>query len=169
MGGEHEREGPVTFHVSETIAIARPAEDVFTFVADLRNFPLWRANLRTSTLVSEHHTQVGARCIEEMQIGPRTIPGTCRIVTYSEGRTFSFQAVSPGLTYDGRVVVEREPSGCVFTLGGDVRITGLLRLLEPMIHGRMQDGVETEAARIKALMEAPHATATESARHSAAT
>jgi hypothetical protein len=151
----------VAFHVSETISIARPAEDVFAFVADLRNFPLWRANLRSSTVVSENHTQVGARCVEEMQIGPRVIPGTCRIVTYSEGRTFSFQAVSPGLTYDGRVIVEAEPSGCVFTLGGDVRITGFLRLLQPLIHGRMQDGVETEAARIKAIMEIPQATATD--------
>jgi uncharacterized membrane protein len=33
------------FRVSETVSIGRPPGDVFRVVADLRDFPKWRANL----------------------------------------------------------------------------------------------------------------------------
>lgn len=141
------------FRVSATVSIHRSPPNVFAFVADLRNFPLWRANLATSTLVSENFTDVGARCEEEMQIGPRRIPATCQITAFSAGRTLSFQAISPGLVYDGRAVVEPEEDGSRFTLSGDIRLSGFLRLLQPVLKRRLQDGVGREAAAIKAHME----------------
>jgi hypothetical protein len=127
---------------------------VFEFVADLRNFPIWRANLASSIVVSERSTDVGARCDEEIQMGPRTIAGTCQITAFSPGRTFAFQAASPGLIYDGLVVIAPEEAGSTFTLSGAVSTTGFLRLLQPVIKRRMQDGVKREVATIKAHMEA---------------
>ncbi len=152
LGGDTERR-PVMFNMSESVLIHRSPEDVFEFVADLRNFPIWRANLASSTVVSERSTDVGARCDEEIQMGPRRIPATCEITAFSAGRTFSFQAVSPGLTYDGHVVVGPEEDGSSFTLSGEVRVNGFLRLLQPIIKGRMQEGVRREVAGVKAHME----------------
>jgi hypothetical protein len=140
-------------HVSDTATIACAPEDVFRFVADLRNFPLWRANLASSTLVSEKHTGVGATCDEEIRMGPAKIPASCHITAYSAGRTFSFEAVSPGLVYDGRVVVDRQGDGSSFTLSGDITLSGFLRLLRPIIGARLQDGVRKEVAAIKAHVE----------------
>jgi len=141
------------FHMSETVLINRSPEDVFAFVADLRNFPIWRANLASSTVVSEGFTDVGARCDEEIQMGPRRIPATCEITAFSAGRTYSFRAVSPGLIYDGRVVVGPEEDGSSFTLSGEVGVSGFLRLLQPIIKGRMRDGVRREVAAVKAHMD----------------
>lgn len=98
------------FRVSETVSIGRPPGDVFQFVLDLRNFPKWRANLASSAVVSETYTDVGARCDEQIQMGPRTIPASCEITAFAAGRSLSFRALSPGLVYDGNVVVEPEPS-----------------------------------------------------------
>jgi len=142
------------FHVSDTVSIDRPPGDVFDFVADLRNFPRWRANLASSAVVSETHTGVGARCDEEIRMGSRTIPATCEITTSSVGRTFSFRAVAPGLVYDEIVVVEPQRDGSAFTLSGEVGLTGLLRLLQPVIRARMQAGVRSEVAAVKACLEA---------------
>ena len=147
------------FRMSETVSINRPAGEVFEFVADLSNFPLWRANLASSTVVSNQVTGLGARCDEEIQMGPRKIPATCQITSFSAGQTFSFQAVSPGLVYDGRLDVESEADGSSLTLAGEVRLTGLLRLLQPVIHKRMQAGVKKEVAAVKAHMEGSKPTA----------
>ncbi|MEO5705360.1 MAG: SRPBCC family protein [Candidatus Limnocylindrales bacterium] len=141
------------FNMSESVLIKRSPEDVFEFVADLRNFPIWRANLASSTVVSEKFTDLGARCDEEIQMGPRKIAATCEITAFSAGRTFSFQAVSPGLTYDGHILVIPEEGGSKFTLSGEVRVHGFLRLLQPVIRGRMQEGVRREVAGVKAHME----------------
>jgi uncharacterized membrane protein len=142
------------FRVSETVSISRPHGEVLEFVADLRNFPKWRANLASSVVVSEAYTDVGARCDERIRIGPRTIPTSCEITAFSAGRSLSFRALSPGLVYDGKVVVEPEPGGSTFTLSGEVRLSGLLRLLRPVIRARMQDGVRREVAAVKARVEA---------------
>jgi uncharacterized membrane protein len=142
------------FRMSETVSIRRPADDVFQFVADLRNFPKWRANLASSEVVSDAHTDVGARCIEQIQMGPRTIPASCEITAFSPGRSLTFRARSPGLVYDGTVIVEPEPGGSAFTLSGEVRLNGPLRLLQPVIRARMRDGVRREAAAVKARVEA---------------
>ncbi len=141
------------FRVGDSIVVDRAPDEVFGFVADLRNFPLWRANLARSTIVSENVTGVGAQCEEEMRIGSRTIPGTCRITTFDDGRTFTFRAVSPGLQYDGRAEVRAEGSGSHFTLSGDITLSGPLRLLQPVLRRRIQEGVHSEVAAIKAHLE----------------
>ena len=142
------------FRMSETVSIRRPPGDVFQFVADLRNFPEWRANLASSAVVSEAYTDVGARCDEQIQMGPRKIPASCEITAFSVGRRFSFRALSPGLVYDGNVVVEPQAGGSTFTLSGEVRLNGPLRLLQPFIRARMRDGVRREVAAVKARVEA---------------
>jgi hypothetical protein len=62
------------FQMSDIVSINRSPDDVFNFVADLHNFPKWRANLASSTVVSERSAHVGAQCDEEIQMGLRKIP-----------------------------------------------------------------------------------------------
>lgn len=141
------------FRIGESVLVHSAPAEVFAFVADLRNFPLWRANLATSTVVSDQFTDVGARCEEEIAIGPRSIPATCQITSFDAGRTFSFRALSPGLQYDGLVTVEPEEGSTRFTLSGNITVTGPLRLLQPLLRRRLQEGVREEVAAIKAHME----------------
>jgi len=141
------------FRIGQSVLVHSAPAEVFGFVSDLRNFPLWRANLATSTVVSDQFTDVGARCEEEIAIGPRSISATCQITSFDAGRTFSFRALSPGLQYDGLVTVEPERDSTRFTLSGNIRVTGPLRLLQPVLRRRLQQGVREEVAAIRAHME----------------
>jgi hypothetical protein len=141
------------FRIGQSVLVHSAPAEVFGFVSDLRNFPLWRANLATSTVVSDQFTDVGARCEEEIAIGPRIISATCQITSFDAGRTFSFRALSPGLQYDGLVTVEPERDSTRFTLSGNIRVTGPLRLLQPVLRRRLQQGVREEVAAIRAHME----------------
>ena len=141
------------FRIGESVLVHSAPEEVFAFVADLRNFPLRRANLATSTVVSDNVTDVGARCEEAIEVGPRSIPATCQITSYAVGRTFSFRALSPGLQCDGLVTVEPERDSTRFTLSGNIRVTGPLRLLQPVLRRRLQQGVREEVGGIKAHLE----------------
>jgi hypothetical protein len=141
------------FRIGESVLVHSAPEEVFAFVADLRNFPLWRANLATSTVVSDNVTDVGARCEEAIEVGPRSIPATYQITSYAVGRTFSFRALSPGLQYDGLVTVEPEGDATRFTLSGNITLTGPVRLLQPVLRRRLQQGVREEVGAIKAHLE----------------
>lgn len=147
------RKARTVFRIGESVLVHGAPGEVFGFVSDLRNFPLWRAGLATSTVVSDQFTDVGARCEEEIAIGPRSIPATCQITSFDAGRTFSFRALSPGLRYDGLVTVEPEHGSTRLTLTGDITVTGPLRLLQPVLRRRLQEGVREEVAAIKAHME----------------
>ena len=143
------------FRIGDSVVIQRPPADVFAFVSDLRNFPLWRANLATSTVVSDDFTGVGATCEEEIPVGPRRIPGKCRITRFSVDRSLTFRASSPGLQYDGLVTVVAQGDGTLFALSGDITVTGPLRILQPLLRRRLQAGVRAEVAAIKAHLEQP--------------
>jgi uncharacterized membrane protein len=141
------------FRMSETVSINRSPKDVFDFVADLNNFPKWGANLASSTVISERSTDLGARCDEEIQLGPRKMPATCEITAFSAGRTFSFRAISPGIVYAGHIIVEPEENGSSFTLAGEVQVEGFLRLMQGILKRRMEDGVRKEVASVKSYLE----------------
>ncbi len=142
------------FRMSETVSINRAPTDVFDFVSDLNNFQHWRANLASSTVKSERSNGAGAWCEEEIQAGRRRIPGTCSITALTAGQEFTFRAISAGLVYEGRLLVEPEGGSTRLTLGGVVHISGGLRLIEPMLRRRMRSGLRSEVKKIKRLLDA---------------
>ena len=141
------------FRMSETVSIDRAPTDVFDFISDLHNFPRWRANLASSTVMSERSNIAGAWCEEEIQVGPLRIPGSCSITALTTGQEFSFRAVSRGLVYDGRLIVEPHGDSTRLTLGGAVHISGGLRVLEPLLARRMRSGLRSEVTTIKRLLD----------------
>ena len=53
-------------------------------------------------------------------------------------RDYTFRAVSRGLVYDGRLMVTPKEDGSSLTLSGEVQLSGFVRLLQPIISGRMR-------------------------------
>lgn len=141
------------FQLKETVAISRPPGEVFAFLADLDNFPKWRANLVSFEILTTGPTGVGTRCAEVVQVGPLRATGTCNVMEFSPGRTMAFQAVSGGLTYDGRILVEPTDAGSTLTLTGDVRPKGPLNLVQPILKRKLERGIKSEARSVKELLD----------------
>lgn len=140
--------------LNETVAISRSPGDVFAFIADLNNFPKWRANLVSFEILTTGPTEVGTRCSEVVQVGPMRAAGTCNVTEFSPGRTMAFKAVSGGIVYDGRILVEPSEEGSKLTLTGDVHPRGPLKLMQPILRGRLASGIKQEASSLKELLDA---------------
>ena len=65
--------------LNEATAISRPPGEVFAFLADLNNFPKWRANLVAFKILTAGPTDVGTRCEEVVQVGPMPTPAVAML------------------------------------------------------------------------------------------
>jgi len=137
----------------ESRTIARSPGEVFAFLADLNNFPKWRANLVSFTILTEGPTGVGTRCTEVVQVGPMRATGTCDVTEFSTGRTLAFTATSATIVYAGRIVVEPWEKGARLTLSGDVHPRGPMKLMQPVLRRKLESGIQKEASAVKELLE----------------
>jgi hypothetical protein len=139
--------------LNESQTIARSPGEVFAFIADLNNFPKWRANLVSFRILTEGPTGVGTRCNEVVQVGPMRATGTCDVTEFSPGRTLAFTATSATIVYDGRIVVEPWEKGARLTLSGDVHPRGPMKLMQPVLRRKLRSGIQKEASAVKELLE----------------
>jgi hypothetical protein len=140
-------------HLNETRTIARSPAEVFAFLADLTNFPMWRANLVSFEILTEGPTDVGTRCTEVVQVGPMRATGTCDVTEFSPGGTMGFTATSATIVYDGRIAVEPWEKGSRLTLTGDVHPRGPMKLTTPVLRRKLESGIQKEVAAVKELLE----------------
>ena len=72
---------------------------------------------------------------------------------FSPGTTMAFQAVSGGLIYEGRILVEPSDQGSRLTLTGDVHPKGPLKLMQRVLRGKLESGIKQEASSLKELLD----------------
>lgn len=139
--------------LNDTITISRSPGDVFAFLADLNNIPKWQAEVVTSQVITTGPTKVGTRFTEEVKMGPMRATANCEVTEFSPDRTMVFKAVSPSITYEGRILVEPWEKGAKLTLAGIVQPKGLWKLMQPMMKGEFKSGIKKELAAIKETLE----------------
>ena len=139
--------------LNDTITISRSPSEVFAFLADLNNIPKVQAEVVTSKVITTGPTKVGTRFTEEVKIGPMRATANCEVTEFSPDRMMAFNAISPPIDYEGRVLVEPWEKGAKLTVGGTVQPKGLWKLMEPMIKGEFKSGIKKELAAIKEILE----------------
>ena len=139
--------------LNETRTIARSPAEVFAFLAELNNFPTWRANLVSFEILTEGPTDVGTRCAEVVQVGPMRATGTCDVTEFSPGRTMAFTATSAGIVYNGRIVVEPCEKGSRLILTADVHPRGPMKLMQRVLRRKLEGGIQKEASAVRDFLE----------------
>src|ERR1700674_2627882 len=76
-----------------TTDVKRPVEEVYTYVADLRNAPQWQSWLQT--VQQQGQTRKGIKVHQSGQWMGRKLEFDSEITEYEPGRKFSFTASSP--------------------------------------------------------------------------
>ena len=140
--------------------IARPAQDVWTYAADIVRHTEWMT-VTDARIVRGDGTQVGARGRERMRFGPFGWDVEFEVADAEPGRRIAWRAVG-GAPFDLEVALDLEPMGTASTkasYGADIRLHGLWRLLSPMVAMEGKAGPARELQRLKAQVEAAPAMA----------
>jgi uncharacterized protein YndB with AHSA1/START domain len=139
-------------HAVRTVTVNRPIGEVFAFLADGTNEPLWRPGVSNVGHVADSGMGVGATYQQTMKgPGGRSIPGDYRITRCEEPTRLDFEVIAGPARPTGRFDLREtaaDTTEVTFTL--DLKPRGLMVLITPLINKQ----VRTEAANIANLPRA---------------
>lgn len=140
--------------------IARPAEDIWKYAADIARHTEWMT-VTDAQLTSGNGEQAGARGRETMKLGPMTITADLEVVEADPGRRLRWRAL-PSAPFALDVVLDLTPDGADATRAtyrSTVGLRGLWRLAAPFIAMEGREGVKRELRLLKERVEAAGVTA----------
>lgn len=135
--------------VTETVAISSSPTEVFAFISNLDNIPLWDREVKNFTLVTPGAAGVGSRFVEETKIG--TV--NCEVTEFSANKAIAFNGTSSAMDLTERILIEPGENGAIITLTGTAEPKGLLKLLQPIIAAEFKNSSKQQLVALKNQLE----------------
>jgi uncharacterized membrane protein len=140
--------------IEHSVLINRSVEDVFTFMSNPENGPLWAGVVRESNLTSEGPFGLGSTYSRVVEILGRRIESSVEVTEYETNSKISTKTTSGPMLQEDSMTLKAFEGGTELTVAAKVEVAGLLKLAEP-VFGRMANRqVETDFANLKDLLEA---------------
>lgn len=134
--------------------IARPADEVFAFVADATNNPRWQQGMRSCAWTSPPPIGIGSTYRQEATFLGRPVVTEFEVVEHAPGRSITIRSTSgPFPIRVTRSVTPVDASTCRV----EARISGepghFFRLAAPLVQRLAQRSVTADYRRLKALLD----------------
>jgi uncharacterized protein YndB with AHSA1/START domain len=118
---------------AESVVIARPADEVFRYVADLRNEPSWHVDVASVPSDTDAVPIVGKSYPVKFKPFMGKTDGVFTAVEVEPGARVVYQGDFAGLQPQITYIVEQEGEGARFTRAVEMRPSGLRVLMTPMM------------------------------------
>jgi uncharacterized membrane protein len=127
--------------VSGEILIERPVEQVFDFVADQRNEPIFNPRMLQSEKITDGPIGVGTRFRATARSGRRTVEMLIEVTEFQRPRRFGSRTTMSDVDVDGGLTFEPVVGATRMSWSWEVSPSGPLRLLGPLVArlGRRQE------------------------------
>lgn len=144
----------IRFEAEQTID--RSADDVWAYAAGIVRHPEWMGVI-DARVVHGTGTEVGTRAIERLRMGPRIVEVEITVSESIPARRIAWKLAGGGSPMAGDVMLDLEPLGSGrtrATWSGSIGLTGIWRLIEPLMAGEIRDAETAELRRLKVNLEA---------------
>ena len=139
--------------VSGEILIERPVEEVFDYVADQRNEPIYNPRMLQSEKITDGPIAVGTRFRAVAKSGRRPVEMLIEVTEFQRPRRLGSRTTMSSVGVDGELTFEPVAGATRMSWSWKVSPRGSLRLLGPLVArlGRRQE--QTIWAGLKAQLE----------------
>lgn len=137
-----------------SVAINRPAEEVFAFMNDPETAPQWITAISERKQTSAGPMGVGTTFRDRGQLLGRKIENTYEITEYKPDRVFRLKTVSGSIPVDATLTYEPVGGGTRVTQVIEAEAAGFFKLAEPIVARIIKRQFETDFANLKELLEA---------------
>jgi uncharacterized protein YndB with AHSA1/START domain len=135
-----------------SVLIERPIEEVFAFLHDPANDPVWQTSLVESKLSGP--MGLGATLTEVRRFLGRQAELTFEITEYEPPTRSSMRAISGPVPMTAGYILEPAEGGTQVTMVGETDAHGFFRLAEPVFARMASRELEANAGHLKDLLEA---------------
>jgi hypothetical protein len=133
------------------IDVARSADEVFDFLADIRNERSWNPRIVTIEKVSEGPISAGTK-FRGIYAGIGEL--TTELVVFERPRRFSFRSTGPRMHIEGQFVLAPSPAGTTIDLEAELAPQSFFRLLAPLMAPIIRKQNEAAGERLKRVLSA---------------
>ena len=135
------------------VVINRPVEDVFSFVAQGENGPLWNSAVRQMMKTSEGPVGIGTEYWMSRQLPRGPVENTLQVVEYEPNKRYSIQITSAPTPFRYRYEFGPRGSGTRLSLSAEGALGGVADLLSPIASIAVKRGVEANFQTLKNFLE----------------
>ncbi len=130
-------------HAEGKITIDRPVQQVFDFILDGANNPLWRASVMDVKPLTKKPYGVGPAFKQGLKGPGGRIDGDYQITECQPNQVIKFQVTADPARPTGSYTFESDGKSTTLTFILDFQPKGLAKLMNPMIQSSMQSEVAT--------------------------
>jgi carbon monoxide dehydrogenase subunit G len=135
-----------------SVEIARPPEDVFSFVTDTANYPRWQPSLVEIRPVTRGPLRVGSEATEVRRFLGREVETTWRCVEHEPSSRSAIESDDGPVPFRGTFLLEPHGAGTRFTWTVETR-GAAARVGGPLVGVATRRELEENTARLKELLE----------------
>lgn len=135
--------------------IDRSADEVWRYAADIERHPEWM-DVTDARVTDGDGTALGSRGIEWLKRGSRSVAVDVEVTASEPGRRIAWTVGGQG-PLRGDVALELEtvgPNRTRAVWSGSLGLSGLMRLVEPLMAAELRSGEARELRRLKQNLEA---------------
>ena len=134
--------------------INRPVEEVFSFISDKENLPLWASGILSAKQTSEGPKAVGTTFLIVAQAPGQRVETKYSYTTYEKNKAFAGMGVAePMMVFNDRYQFEPRDTGTYVTMRLEISPRGLLKLLQPVMRLMIGNTIRAELAKAKKVLE----------------
>jgi carbon monoxide dehydrogenase subunit G len=138
--------------LKETLEVARPLDEVFAFVGDFANTKDWDPGVTDARKVTDGQIGVGTRYAVDVVFSGRKLPMTYEVTAWDPPNRVVLKGEGSTVTAVDDIRFEAIPTGTRIHYSADLRLKGLLKLVEPFMGKRFdQTGKDAMAGMRRAL------------------
>lgn len=136
-----------------SIRIERPADQVFAYLAEMSNNPVWQSGMVSCEWTSEPPVGVGSTYAQEARFMGRPVRTTFRVTAYDPPRHIRIESIISDFPIQVSRTVEPDGDGCVVRAQVTGGPTGVMGLLMPLMAPLAKRSIRRDYAALKAQLE----------------
>ena len=140
--------------IEESVIINSPAEKVFTYTTEAKNWPKWHTSMPEAGQTSDGPVGIGTTFKGKNRMMGLTQAYTAKTTEYEPYKKWGKVIDSGNVIIDDKLIFEPAEGGTKFTLVYDVKVGGFLKLLSSMIFSALQKQLKQDMSNIKSILEA---------------
>lgn len=144
--------------VNVSVVIKRPFSDVFAYLSNFANNPLWQGGMQSAKITSPGALGVGTTYDQVAQFLGREIISSFEVIAFEPNRMVKATSISGSfpITFTRSVEpIDAATTRVTAVIEGDA--TGFFRLFSPLLDWLVKRSIEKDYANLKKILEAANA------------
>ena len=142
--------------ISASIEIARPAAEVFAYIANMANNPRWQRGQQSCEWTSEPPLRLGSTYDQVASFLGKTIRSSFEVTEFEPGHRIRIVSTGGTMPIDVTRTVEALDVGrCQVSARVRGEAPRAMRLLGPLLDRMVRSSVQRDYARLREILEAP--------------